>query len=260
MLRGLRKASSNWLGKVVMALVVGFLVISFAIWGIGDIFRGFGRSTLAKIGHTEVTIDQFRSLYNERLQQFSRQLGRPISPDQARALGLDRLVIAQLIADIALDERARALRLNLSDAEVAKQITSDPSFQGPNGQFDRFRFEQIIRQAGYTEASFVAEQRRRLLRRQISGTVTGELSVPKASIEATNRYQNEQRTIEYVLLDRSQAGEIPEPTPEVLAKFYEERKTLFRAPEYRKFTYIALIPAEQAALDRNLQRGRQARL
>ncbi len=154
-----------------MATVVGFLVISFAIWGIGDIFRGFGRSTVAKIGSTEITIEQFRNLYNERLQQYARQLGRPITPDQARALGLDRLVIAQLIADIALDERVRTLGLNLSDAEVAKQITSDPAFQGPNGQFDRFRFEQTIRQAGYTEARFIAEQRRRLLRRQLAGTV-----------------------------------------------------------------------------------------
>jgi hypothetical protein len=58
MLRGLRKASSNWLGKAVMAGVVGFLVISFAIWGIGDIFRGFGRSTVAKIGRTEITVEQ----------------------------------------------------------------------------------------------------------------------------------------------------------------------------------------------------------
>src|SRR5215831_18029881 len=77
MLRGLRKASSNWLGKAVMAAVVGFLVISFAIWGIGDIFRGFGRSTVAKIGGAEITIEQFRTLYNDRLQQYSRQLGRP---------------------------------------------------------------------------------------------------------------------------------------------------------------------------------------
>src|SRR5262249_31852690 len=93
LLRGLRKASRNWRGKAVMAAVVGFLVISFAIWGIGDIFRGFGRSTVAKIGHTEITIEQFRTLYNDRLQQYSRQLGRPISADQARATGLDRAVI-----------------------------------------------------------------------------------------------------------------------------------------------------------------------
>ena len=84
MLRGLRKASSNWLGKAVMAAVVGFLVISFAIWGIGDIFRGFGRSTVAKVGSTEIGVDQFRQIYNDHLQQLSRELGRPVTPDQAR--------------------------------------------------------------------------------------------------------------------------------------------------------------------------------
>jgi len=246
MLRGLRTASSNWLGKVVMATVVGFLVISFAIWGIGDIFRGFGRSTVAKVGGIEITVDQFRMLYNERLQQISRQLGRPITMDQARSMGLDRLVIGQLVSDLLLDDRARKLGLNLSDAEVARAITTDPSFLGPNGQFDRFRFEQLIRQAGYTEARFVAERRREMIRRQLQSTVASGLMVPGAWVEAANRYRNEERAIEYVLLDRAHAGEIPAPTPEVLAKYYEERKVLFRAPEYRKLVVVTLIPSEQA--------------
>jgi len=246
MLRGLRKASSNWLGKAVMAAVVGFLVISFAIWGIGDIFRGFGRSTVAKIGHTEITIEQFRSLYNDRLQQYSRQFGRPITADQARATGLDRAVIGQIFSEILLDERAHALGLALSDAEVAKQITNDPAFRGPNGQFDRFRFEQIIRNAGYTEPRFVAEQRRQLLRRELAGTIASGLSAPRTLVEAADRYQNEQRSIEYVLLDRALAGEIPPPPPEVLAKYFEERKTQFRTPEYRKLVIVSLTPGEQA--------------
>jgi peptidyl-prolyl cis-trans isomerase D len=246
MLRGLRKASSNWLGKVVMAAVVGFLVISFAIWGIGDIFRGFGRSTVAKIGRTEVTIEQFRTLYNERLQQFSRQLGRPISMEQARAMGLDRTVIGQLVSETLLDEAVRKLGLNISDADVVKEITNDPTFRGPTGQFDHFRFEQLIRNAGYTEARYVAEQRRHLLRRQIATTFTFGSNAPKALIDAANRYQNEQRSIEYVLLDRALAGDVPAPAPEVLAKYFEERKNLFRAPEYRKLALVSLIPAEQA--------------
>ena len=229
-----------------MAAVVGFLVISFAIWGIGDIFRGFGRSTVAKIGHTEITIEQFRSLYNDRLQQYSRQFGRPITADQARATGLDRAVIGQIFSEILLDERAHALGLALSDAEVAKQITNDPAFRGPNGQFDRFRFEQIIRNAGYTEPRFVAEQRRQFLRRELAGTIASGLSAPRTLVEAANRYQNEQRSIEYVLLDRALAGEIPPPPPEVLAKYFEERKTQFRTPEYRKLVIVSLIPGEQA--------------
>src|SRR5215510_11170670 len=246
MLRGLRKASSNWLGKAVMAAVVGFLVISFAIWGIGDIFRGFGRSTVAKIGRTEITIEQFRTLYNDRLQQYSRQFGRPITPDQARAIGLDRAAITQIFSEILLDERAHALGLALSDAEVAKLITNDPAFRGPNGQFDRSRFEQIIRNAGYTEPRFVAEQRRLSLRRELAGTIASGLSAPRTLVEAANRYQNEQRSIEYVLLDRALAGEIPPPPPEVLAKYFEERKAQFRTPEYRKLVIVSLIPSEQA--------------
>src|SRR5919198_1493665 len=145
MLRGLRKASSNWLGKAVMAAVVGFLVISFAIWGIGDIFRGFGRSTFAKIGRTEVTIEQFRQLYNERLQIFGRQIGRPITLEQARALGIDQQIKNQIIGELLLDERVRELRLGISDAEIARRImTLSPSFQGPNGQFDRQRFVEVL--------------------------------------------------------------------------------------------------------------------
>src|SRR5438270_8858185 len=109
MLRGIRNASANWLGRAVMAVVLGLIAVSFAIWGIGDIFRGFGRSTVAKIGHVEITVEQFRTLYNERLQQFSRQVGRPISMEQARAMGLDRTVLGQVVSETLLDEQVRKL-------------------------------------------------------------------------------------------------------------------------------------------------------
>jgi len=229
-----------------MFLVVAVLVVSFAIWGIGDIFRGFGRSTLAKIGRTEITIEQFRSIYNERLQQLGRRLGRPISLEQARALGLDRRIVREIFAEILLDERVRTMRLGVSDAEIARRIRLDPTFRGPNGQFDRPLFEAILRQNGYTEARYVAEQRRGMLRAQLANTIVGPPIAPKGAVEAADRYQNEQRSIEYVLFDRAQAGEIPAPSPEALAAYFEQRKNQFRAPEYRKTVVIALIPTEYA--------------
>src|SRR5262245_35669524 len=133
MLRGLRTATSNWLGKSIMFAVVAVLVVSFAIWGIGDIFRGFGRSTLATIGRTEITVEQFRSLYNERLQALGRQLGRPISLEQARAQGLDRRLVREILTGFVLDERARMLGLGVTDAEIARRIRTNPNFQGLNG-------------------------------------------------------------------------------------------------------------------------------
>src|SRR5215211_1134513 len=141
MLRGIRKASSNWLGRIVMAVVLGLIAISFAVWGIGDIFRGFGRSTVAKIGSTEITVDQFRQIYTDRLQQLGRQFGRPITQDQARQWRIDQLLANELVGEAALDQRARQMRLNVSNDEVARQIMADPSFKGPSGQFERGRFE-----------------------------------------------------------------------------------------------------------------------
>ena len=71
----MRKASSNWLGKIVMAVVMGVLIVSFAVWGIADIFKGFGQSSLATIGGTEISTEQFRQIYTDKLQQLGRSFG-----------------------------------------------------------------------------------------------------------------------------------------------------------------------------------------
>ena len=244
MLRGIRTASTNWLGRTVMAVVMGLLAASFAIWGINDIFRGFGRSTLAKIGGTEIPVEQFRRAYDERMQQLSRQFGRPIPPEQAKAFGVDRAVLIGLINDAGLDQLARQMRLGVPDDVIVRQITEQPFFRGPTGQFDRGRFEQFLRGVGMSEQRLVAEQRHILLRRQIVDSINGGMPVPKAWLEAVNQFQNEQRTIAYMALGPAQAGDIPAPTPEQLSKYFDERKILFRAPEYRKIEVIAVTPEE----------------
>ncbi len=211
----MRKASSNWLGKIIMATVMGVLIVSFGVWGIADIFRGFGQSTLAKIGRTEISAESFRQIYNDKLQQLGRQFGRPLTMDQARAFGLDRQVLQQTIAEAALDEEARRMGLG-----------------------------HTIRQFGYTEQRYLAEQRRVGLRRQIAGTISAGLEPPKVLIDALTRFQNEQRSVEYIKLDAAQAGQIDPPSPETLAAYFDDHKTQFRAPEYRKLSFVVINPEE----------------
>jgi peptidyl-prolyl cis-trans isomerase D len=246
MLRGIRKASENWLGRGVMAAVMALLAGSFAIWGINDIFRGFGRAALAKIGDAEIPIDRFRQNYQDRLQQIGRELGRPIPADRANALGLDRQVLGEMIAQAGLDQRARQMGLGLSDADIARHITSDPRLQTADGQFDRAKFDQLLRNIGYSEQRFVAEQRQNILRRQILDSVSADLAAPKAWLDAVNQFENQQRSIEYIALGPAQAGNIPHPTEEELKKYFDERKILFRAPEYRKINIVTATPAELA--------------
>jgi peptidyl-prolyl cis-trans isomerase D len=246
MLRGIRKASENWLGRGLMAAVMALLAGSFAIWGINDIFRGFGRATLAKIGDAEIPIERFRQNYQDRLQQIGRELGRPIPADRANALGLDRQVLGEMIAQAGLDQRVHQMGLGLSDSDIARHITSDPKLKTADGQFDRAKFDLILRNIGYSEQRFVAEQRQEILRRQILGSVSADLAAPKAWLEAVNQFENQQRSIEYIALGPAQAGDIPHPTEEELKKYFDERKILFRAPEYRKIAIVTVTPAELA--------------
>jgi peptidyl-prolyl cis-trans isomerase D len=244
MLRGIRTASTNWLGRTIMGVVMGLLAATFALWGINDIFRGFGRSTLAKIGGTEIPIEQFRRTYSERLQQLGRQIGQPVSPEQAKAFGVDRAVLLAMISDAGLDQRARQMGLGVPDEEVVRRIAEDPTFRSPTGKFDRARFEQFLRAVGMSEQRVIADQRRVMLRRQIVESINGDVPVPKAWLQAVSEFQNQQRTIEFVTLGAAQAGDIPAPTPEQLSKYFEEHKIFFRAPEFRKIEVIAATPEE----------------
>jgi peptidyl-prolyl cis-trans isomerase D len=245
MLRGIRNASNTWLGRIVMGAVMTLLAGVFALWGINDIFRNFGRSSLAKIGHTEISSEQFRQLYNDRIQALIRQTGKPISPDMANAIGLPRQVLSEMVAQAGLDERARQMRLGISDAEISKRITSDPMFQ-IGGRFNPAQFEDVLHNAGYTEQRYVAEQRNETLRRQIIDSVSGDLALPNSWLDAINQFQNQARSIQYLALGPAQAGDVPAPTDEQLSKYFEARKILFRAPEYRKIVTVIVTPEELA--------------
>ena len=229
-----------------MGAVLSVLAGSFAVWGINDIFFGYGSSYLAKIGNTEIPIDQFSQSYNDRLQQLGQQLGRPIPPEQAAALGLDRQVLGQLIAGAGLDQLAQRMRLGIPNSEIVQHVLADPHFQTPTGQFDRARFEDFLQSIGYSEQRFFDQERRSIPRQEITDAISGGVIVPKALADAVNQYQNQERGIAYMALGPAQAGDIANPTDQELSKYFDDRKIMFRAPEYRKIVTLAVTPATLA--------------
>ena len=115
MLDVFRRASKGWTAKILM----GLLVLSFGIWGIADVFRGFTTGALATVGGRKISVDEAQRLYQQRLRYYSEQSGKAITPEEARKLGLDRLVLAELLRDAALDSEASNMKLAISDAQIA---------------------------------------------------------------------------------------------------------------------------------------------
>ncbi len=159
---------------------------------------------------------------------------------------MDQQVLARLVNEAILSERAKELGLSVSDQLVARSIADQPAFRGPDGQFNRAQFEAVLRDNGLTEAGFVREQRNSLARLHLAEAIGGAISTPLAAQEAQHRFQNERRAVTYLILQPAAAGEIPAPTQEQLQAFYEERKASFRTPEYRALNVLSIDPAAVA--------------
>jgi peptidyl-prolyl cis-trans isomerase D len=249
MLQGLRSASNTVAGRILLSVVMGFIIISFAIWGIGNIFQGFGRDHLAYVGWNEITISAYRNAFQTYLQRLQSQYHRAITNDEARQAGLDRQVLQGMISDTALDQEARNLGLAISDKQIAASILEDSTFKGPTGQFDRERFLELLRENGFSEQSFVAQQRTVYLRREIQEAIAGALTAPRSALEVFNRYSAETRAVDYIVLPAKAAGTIAAPTEAVLKSYYEDRKESYRAPEFRSLVLLSVTPASLAKPD-----------
>ncbi|UVF17452.1 SurA N-terminal domain-containing protein [Microvirga terrae] len=243
MLRNMRKAGQTVVGKAIATIFFCALIVSFAIWGIGDIFRVTPASAVAEVGSTTITVDQVRNAYTNELQRLGRQFRTVISPEQARAFGLDQQVVSNLVTEAVLAEQAKQMGLSVSDQLVAASIMNNPAFKGADGQFNRAQFDQALRNAGLSEAGFVQEQRSAMARLHLAEAIAGDINVPVAAREALHRYASERRAAAYLLLTPAMAGDIPAPTAEQLQSFFNERRSAFRAPEYRAVSVMALDAA-----------------
>lgn len=246
MMQGIRKAGQGFFGKLIIAIMFGFLIMSFAIWGVGDIFRGYGRNEVAKVGKTEIGLEQMRTAYQNEIQNLTRQQRRQISPEMARAYGIDRQVLSRLISEATLDQTAQGMRLAVSDETIRNLIFDDQVFRDASGQFSAARFNELLRSNGYTEQSYVALQRATILRQQVGEMLIGGLSAPLALQELGSRLRNEKRSITFARMPASTAGEIAAPTEDQLKTFFNDRKIAFRAPEFRTADILA-ITAETLA-------------
>jgi peptidyl-prolyl cis-trans isomerase D len=242
MLDSLRKAAGTWVAK----LLLGLLVLSFAVWGIsGQFLGGVGNNVLA-VGGTEVSINEYRLAYDRQLNVMSQQLRTRLTREQATALGIDQQVLAQLVAGAVLDEQASEMNLGLSRDRLAQLTAEDPAFQGPDGRFNRQQFDYVLRQVGMRPEDYLRNREQVAIRQQIVEAVSDGMKTPDTYLRAVALYRGEDRTVEFITIPRSVVEPIDEPTAEQLKSFFEANKADYAAPEYRKIAYVKLEPADIA--------------
>jgi peptidyl-prolyl cis-trans isomerase D len=234
MLDSLRRGAVNWFAKGLLAL----LVVAFAVWGIGDVIRNVGRGTLATIGGSQITVEEYRQAYQDEMASLTRRLGRRLTNEQAKLLGVEQRALSRLISAAALDHHAHDLKLALSDQAMAEIVRSDPGFQGPDGKFSKELLQSFLRQIGLPERRYVQTRRQEELREQLTDSLLSGVAPPQAMIDALYRYREERRVIEFFTPDFDKLIKLAEPDDTKLREYYEQNKARFTAPERRKINVL----------------------
>lgn len=243
MLDSLRDATQTWIAK----LLLGLLVLSFAAWGIADIFsENMSGSAAISAGESEVSAGEYRLAYEQQMMRLSQQFQQRLTKEQAQALGVESQVISQLAAGVVLDEEARKMRLGISKDGIARLIASDPSFYDAAGRFSTAQFDAVMRQLNINADAYIDSRAQIARRQQIVEATTDGISVPQTLLKALALYEGESRTVDYITIQPEKAEDIAAPSEDVLKAYYDINKDQYAAPEYRKLTYVKLEPADIA--------------
>ncbi|MDA0664779.1 MAG: peptidyl-prolyl cis-trans isomerase [Proteobacteria bacterium] len=244
MLEALRQGVQSWYFKGLLII----LISSFAVWGVGDIFRGgpTGGSVIT-VGGRDIDPSELYNSFRLRLSQISRRLGNDISIEQAQQLGLVDQTVEALTTEALYEVEAAELGVVISDAALIRQIREQKAFQDSLGQFDRARFERVITANGMTEAGFVNQLRWEFIRDQILRSLAGSLPESRELAQVLFDWRQERRIADYIVLKNDPTVEIATPDDAVLQTYYTDNAARFTAPAYRKIAFVHLTTADARA-------------
>lgn len=246
MLTLLRSAAGTWIAKILL----GLLILSFGVWGITGASFNFASGSLATVGTVTIKTADFQREYFAEINRVGQQIGRRLTTAQARQFGLDRQVLARMLNQASLDDRTDAFSLGISEDRLAETILKDPIFQDAKGDFDSFRYQQLVRSVGLSEDLFLASQRRAYERQQIVDTLIADIAIPKVLSDAIKTHASEERTIDYIEIDVRDIDPVQNPENAALDTYFMDNKSTYRAPEYRSLQYFALQGADLGNADK----------
>ena len=210
---------------IILFILFGMLIISFAFWGVGDMLRMGGRSTeVAHVGGTHipvygwvggasVSVNEVRDQFNRQLEGIQRQTGQRPEPEQALRYGLHVRALEEVIQRAVLDYAIQQFGLVVSDAEVRAAIARNPAFAGTGGSFDPLLYRNRLQQARISEAQYIADIRREIAASQLFGVVRPDGLAPKSLRDDIFKMEAERRVAETIYIPTPSSSTCPSPRP-----------------------------------------------
>ena len=233
---------------VLVGILIGFLVIGFAIWGVSDVFTPGLDNAAASLGDEKISLQEFDEAMRRELQNQAQESGRAMTNQEAYAAGVHNQVLASLVTQKAIDVDATDLGIGVNRRTARQFVSEIPSFVDEiTGKFSEDKLDSVLQSNRITREQFELDVLETLRRQQTVPAVVAGIDLPTPMAETFYNYISEQRKATVLTLSSASVDTPKDPGDEVLQDYINANQARFTAPEYRKITYIRIEPFDLAA-------------
>ncbi len=227
--------------KTLVWILMGLLILGLGGFGVTNL-SGHLRS-IGSVGNRDITVSAYSRAVQDEIRAREASMGQPIPFSVARALQLDQVALARLIANTAVDHEASQLGISAGDENLHAALLQIQGFRGIDGQFDRESYQFYLDRTNQSQAEFEQSLRDDLASGLLQQAVLAGLPASDTYADTLVDFLAERRDFTWAALSEDDLAEpLPEPDTETLAKFHTDNAARFTLPERKGITYAWLTP------------------
>lgn len=233
------------LDSFFVTVLLGLLIGSFAIFGIGSSVFTSNNQQIATVGDTVVPTQQYANRVQQRAQTLQGQFGAQFTaPQLIRMMGLDQQILQQMIAEAALSEHLSSLGMRAGNKELRAELETYEGFVLPDGTLSRDMVLQALNNTGLSRAEFMNQVRRSISQRNLVATFEAENMMPRDYAEALYVWQAERRRATMIDIKAADIESISDPLESDLLAYFELNKGAYVTEERRSYKYVLVTPQQ----------------
>ncbi|MBK5528678.1 SurA N-terminal domain-containing protein [Pseudomonas sp. TH06] len=237
MLQNIRDNSQGWIAKTIIGVIVALM----ALTGFDAIFKATTHSNeAAKVNGEEISQNELSQAVDMQRRQLMQQLGKDFDASLLDEKMLRESALKGLIDRKLLLQGAEQSKFAFSEAALDQVILQTPEFQ-VDGKFSSDRFDQVIRQLGYSRMQFRQMLAQEMLIGQLRAGVAGSGFVTDAEVLAFARL--EKQTRDFATLNIKADPAAVKLTDDEVKAYYDEHAKEFMTPDQVVIDYLELKKA-----------------
>jgi peptidyl-prolyl cis-trans isomerase D len=227
---------------VLAFVILGILVIPFALVGVTQYFTSSGQNIVARVNDTEITTNDFTESFSNYRRRMQSIMGAAYDPVEMDQLTVRREHLDNLIDERLITEAAQSMGLDVDDNTLAAEIRNIPAFQ-VDGQFNADVYQSRLLSQGMTPKQFQSEMRTQFVVNQLPRNITSSSIATAAELNEFISLVNQGRTFAAVLIPAEVPEVAPEFSDEEITAWYEAHSSDYQSQEQVIIEYVELDAA-----------------